>query len=127
MGKKLIIKDADFSVNAIDGHNYVQQFFLDGKNLIRAFYTVNLPVGKKVGFAEAQMWSKYKMAISINGALPQNSNPTWDTQYSGGNWVYNNVTILKKAVQIMIAPADSSDMTEAQLAEINNNAFFVDD
>lgn len=126
MGKKLIIKGADFSANAIDGHNYIQ--FLSataGSMLTRGVYTAIIPVGKKVGFADAQMWSKYKMAISLSGYFPASSN--WDTQYSGQAYITNNVTILTQAVQIMIAPADGSSMTETQLAEINNNAFFIDD
>lgn len=127
MGKKLIIKGADFSANAIDGHNYIQ--FLSataGSMLTRGVYNAIITVGKKVGFADVQMWSKYKMAISINGTFPS-SVTTWDTQYSGQAYITNNVTILTQAVQIMIAPADGTSMTETQLAEINNNAFFVDD
>lgn len=125
MGKKLIIKNVNFSANAIDGHNYVH-FILGGNTVLRGLYTAILPVGKKVGFADVQMWAKYKMAISLNGIVPSD-NPTWDTQYSGESYIYNNVTILTQAVQIMIAPADGTSMTETQLAEINNNAFFVDD
>lgn len=126
MGKKLIIKGADFSANAIDGHNYIQFLSVTpGSSLTRGVYNAIIPVGKKVGFADAQMWSKYKMALSLDGYFPGSS--TWDTQYSGQAYITNNVTILTQAVQIMIAPADGSSMTGTQLAEINNNAFFVDD
>lgn len=126
MGKKLIIKGADFSANAIDFHNYIQFYIAEtGSSLKRGVYNATIPVGKKVGFTDAQMWSKYKMAISLSGYFPGAS--TWDTQYSGEAYIYSDVTILTQAVQIMIAPADGSSMTEAQLAEINNNAFFVDD
>lgn len=127
MGKKLIIKGADFSANAIDEHNYIQFLSATPDSLLtRGVYNAIIPVGKKVGFADAQMWSKYKMAVSLSGNFPSSST-RWDTQYSGQAYITNNVTILTQAVQIMIAPADGTRMTETQLAEINNNAFFVDD
>lgn len=125
MGKKLIIKGADFSANAIDGHNYIK-FHIGGSALNRALYNATIPVGKKVGFANAQMWSKYKMAISIGGRYP-NEHYIWDTEYSGEAYILTNVTILTQASQIFVAPIDGSSLTESQLAELNNNTFFVDD
>lgn len=135
MGKVLIIKGADFSVNAIGqidpptpptpgSHNYIQFKLLTG-NTVAACYNGTIEVGKKVGFAKSSMWTKYKMAISLSGYFPGKS--TWDTQYSGNPYIQNNVTILTQAVQIMIVATDGLSMTEEKLAELNNNIFYIDD
>ena len=72
------------------------------------------------------MWTKYKMAICIKGSYPLGK-PEWDTQYNGQPYITNNVTILTQAFQIMIAPIDGSSITDEQIAELNNNTFYVDD
>ena len=138
MGKVLVIKNADFSDNAIMQidlptpptpivHNYIQ-LDIDGldASTYRAVYNNVITVGKKVGFADPSMWTKYKMAIGLGPELWPRGTPTWDTQYGGQSYITNNVTILTRAVQIMIAPIDGSGLTIEQLAEINDNAFYID-
>lgn len=137
MGKVLIIKGADFSVNAIGQidlptpptpsgpHNYIQfKLVTNSTGKTAGCYNGTIEVGKKVGFAESSMWTKYKMAISLSGYFPNES--TWDTQYSGLPYINNNVTILTQAVQIMIVATDGSSMSEEKLAELNNNIFYID-
>lgn len=133
MGKVLIIKGADFSVNAVgqivpptSDHNYIQfTSVLAPSGTVRACYNGTIEVGRKVGFARSSMWTKYKMAVAISGEYPY-ENVQWDTQYNGQAYMTNNVTILTKATQIMIAPADSTSITDEQIAELNSDAFYVD-
>ena len=133
MGKVLIIKGADFSVNAVgqivpptSGHNYIQfTSILASSRSVRACYNGTIEVGKEVGFTKSSMWTKYKMAVAISGEFP-NAEVQWDTQYNGQSYITNNVTILTEATQIMVAPIDGSNLTDEQLTEINNNAFYID-
>lgn len=131
MGKKLIVQGVDFSANAIidTTHNFITFSKVGGSDgaAVRGSYIATIGVGKKIGFADEDMWERFKMAIAISGGPYPDAMVTWDTQYSGGSYFSENVTVLTQGTQIIIAPIDGTDLSDADLADINADAFFVDD
>lgn len=131
MGKKLIIQEANFSANAIVDpvHNFITFAKAGGSYgaAVRGSYIATIGVGKKIGFADEDMWDRFKVAIVIGGGPYPNRTATWDTQYSGSSYFSENVTILTQGTQIIIAPIDGTDLSDEDLVDINANAFFIDD
>lgn len=133
MGKKIIIQGADFSLNAIDSepeHNFITFTKVGGQGTsgaARGSYLNIIAVGKKIGFVDTDMWNRFKIAIGLSGGPYPGAQVVWDTQYSGSSYFSKNITVLTQGMQIIIAPLDSSDLSDADLAEINSDAFFIDD
>lgn len=133
MGKKIIIQGADFSSNAIDSepvHNFITFTKVGGERpdaAIRGSYINTIDVGKKIGFVDSDMWNRFKIAIAISGNPYPSGDVVWDTQYSSASYFSENVTVLTQGIQILISPLDGSYLSDADLEEINSDAFFIDD
>lgn len=148
MGKVMIVKGADFSDNAIGklpilvgvfeatDENVASSEYLsqtlgytagfagsDGKGRGVSYLGVPIPVGKKLYFKDQSLWTKYKMALAkATGAGIQNS--TWDTSYTGANYIQSDVVIVNEVKLIMVLHMDGRDLdtwTSACSEEVSAN------
>lgn len=130
MGKVMIVKGADFSDNAVGklpvqvgvfeatDENVASSEYLsqtlgytqgfagsDNKGRGVSYLGIPIPVGKKLYFKDQSLWTKYKMALAkATGA--QINNSTWDTAYTGTNYVKSDVVIINEVKVIMVLHMD---------------------
>lgn len=148
MGKVMIVKGADFSGNAIGklpvsvgvfeatDENVASSEYLsqtlgytagfagsDNKGRGISYLGIPIPVGKRLYFKDQSLWTKYKMSLAKETGVNISAS-TWDTSYTGTNYIQSNVVIANEVKVIMVLHMDGRSIdtwTSACSEEVSAN------
>lgn len=151
MGKVMIVKGADFSDNAVGklpvsvgvfeatDENVASSEYLsqtigytagfagsDNKGRGISYLGVPIPVGKRLYFKDQSLWTKYKMALAKETGIDIGRN-TWDTAYTGTNYIQSDVVIVNEVKVIMVLHMDGSSVdywTDDETEEVTANLYW---